>query len=101
MGLGDHGRLHYEAIVEHAAGNAAASKAATLEFEKRFGVGDPLVAAQIRAWRGEADAAFAWLDKALAARDPSLSWIKFDAYLLTLHTDPRWNALLKKIGLPT
>jgi len=62
---------------------------------------DPLVAAEIRAWRGESDAAFAWLDKALAARDPVLSGIKLDAYLQTLHADPRWKAVLKKIGLPT
>jgi serine/threonine-protein kinase len=101
MGLGDYGRLLYEAFVEHAAGNAAASKTATLEFEKRFGEGDPGVAAEIRAWRGENEAAFSWLDKALTARDPSLSWIKLDAYLQPLHSDPRWNSLLKKIGLPT
>ena len=57
--------------------------------------------AEIRAWRGESDAAFTWLDKALTARDPVLSGIKLDAYLQTLHADPRWKAVLKKIGLPT
>jgi serine/threonine-protein kinase len=101
MGRGDYGRLSYEAIVEHTAGNASASKAAVLEFEKRFGTQDPLIAAQIRAWRGEADAAFDWLHKALAARDPALGTIKLDPYLASLRADPRWNVLLKKIGLPT
>jgi len=55
----------------------------------------------IRAWRGEANAAFAWLDKSLAVRDPSLTSIKTDFLLNSLHPDPRWNALLMKIGLPT
>jgi len=100
-GQGDYGRLLYEALVEHSAGNASASQAAALEFEKRFGEGEPYVAAEIRAWRGEADLAFAWLDRALAARDPLLSQLKTDIYLRSLHADPRWNALLKKIGLPT
>jgi len=101
LGRGDYGRFWYEALVEHTAGNAAASQAVALEFEKRFGAEDPAMAAQIRAWRGETDAAFAWLDKALAARDPSLAQINADIYLKSLRADPRWNALLKKIGLPT
>jgi hypothetical protein len=86
--------------VEHTAGNAAASKRATDEFEKKFAAGDPFSSAQIRAWRGEPDAAFAWLDKALAAHDPLLAQIKTDVYMGSLHADPRWNALLAKIGLP-
>ena len=45
--------------------------------------------------------AFARLDKALAARAPFLSEVKTDALLTPLHADPRWNALLEKIGLPT
>jgi eukaryotic-like serine/threonine-protein kinase len=99
---GDYGRLQYEALVEHTAGNAAASLAAATEFEKRFGAQDPAVAAQIRAWRGDADAAFAWLDKALAARDPGLPELMATGnYMKPLHSDPRWNELLKKIGLPT
>jgi hypothetical protein len=54
-----------------------------------------------RAWRGEADAAFAWPDKALAARDPTLASLKADRLPSSLRADPRWNALLRKIGLPT
>ncbi|HEX5760494.1 MAG TPA: protein kinase [Thermoanaerobaculia bacterium] len=100
-GSGDLGRLWAEALVEHTDGHAAASQAAAAEFEKRFGAEAPMSAAEIRAWRGEIDAAFAWLDKALAARDPSLALIKTYLFLRSLHTDPRWNALLKKIGLPT
>jgi Tfp pilus assembly protein PilF len=100
-GEGDHGRLWTDAVVEHTAGNQEASRKAVEEFESRFGREDPATCAEIRAWRGEADAAFAWLDKALAARDPYLAQLKTDIYVTSLHSDPRWDALLRKIGLPT
>lgn len=100
-GDGEWGRLQSEALVQHAAGNDQASGKAAEEIEARFGAEDPLTCARLRAWRGEADAAFAWLDKALAAHDPYLASIKADNSPTSLHADPRWNALLKKIGLPT
>ena len=99
-GLGDYQRLYIEALVEHTAGNAAASKRAAEEFEKQFGAEDPSSVADIHAWRGEADAAFAWLDKAVVARDPRMTDVQFFTYLQPLHSDPRWNVLLKKIGFP-
>ena len=57
--------------------------------------------ARIRAWRGEADAAFVWLDKAFAARDPLLAALRGQLAFRSLRTDPRWNILLRKVGLPT
>ena len=100
QGLGDYG-LSLTAIVEHTAGNETASRAAAAAFEKQFAANDPSTAAEVRAWRGEMDAAFAWLDKAYAARDPVLCNLKTDPYMSSLYTDPRWNMLLKKVGLPT
>jgi tetratricopeptide (TPR) repeat protein len=98
---GDYVRVWSKAVVEHQAGHVQASAAAAEEFEKRFGADDPSSCAQIRAWRGETTAAFAWLDKALAARDPYMASLKTDLYLASLHGDPRWRTLLKAIGLPT
>ena len=66
-----------------------------------LGAGDPSGCATLRAWRGEKDLAFAWLEKSLDAHDPALAQIKTDVQMASLHADPRWNALLKKIGLPT
>lgn len=96
----DYWRLFADAVTEPAEGRPASSAAAD-EFEKRFGSENPMECARIRAWRGESDAAFVWLDKALAARDPLLARVKGELGLRSLRTDPRWNVLLRKVGLPT
>jgi TolB-like protein/Tfp pilus assembly protein PilF len=48
---------------------------------------------------GDKDRAFAALGKAVSTRDPSVSWFRNDFYLQPLHSDPRWDALLHKVGL--
>ena len=48
---------------------------------------------------GEDDAAFEWLGKALEARTESIASMKIDFKLERLRPDPRFAALLKKIGL--
>lgn len=58
-GYGDYGRLMNDSRLEHTAGNEAVARRAADEFETRFGEDDPGSCAEIRAWRGEADAAFA------------------------------------------
>jgi TolB-like protein/Flp pilus assembly protein TadD len=58
-----------------------------------------LVAAEIYALLGESDHAYTALDKSLAGRDPGCAWYKADFFLQNLHDDPRWPALLIKIGL--
>ena len=101
VGNAEWGRPYVDAMVEHTAGNELASRSAAAEFEKKFGADDPGSVADIRAWRGETDAAFVWLNKAVARRDPILAQIRLDVYVNSLHKDPRWNELLRKIGLPT
>lgn len=53
----------------------------------------------VYAYRGEADQAFAWLDRAYRQRDAGLSWGKADLFLQPLHVDPRWAALMRQLGL--
>lgn len=50
--------------------------------------------------RSDRDAAFAWLDRAVQNREPYVTMIKSDWTLRSLHDDPRWAALLKKLNLP-
>jgi TolB-like protein/DNA-binding winged helix-turn-helix (wHTH) protein/Flp pilus assembly protein TadD len=50
---------------------------------------------------GENDKAFAWLDKAYDEREgQSLTLLKVDPSFKNLRSDPRFSALLRKIGLP-
>lgn len=48
---------------------------------------------------GEKDKAYEEFDRAFEARDWELFRIKFDPYWTTLHDDPRFKDLLKRIGL--
>ena len=49
--------------------------------------------------RGNADAAFEWLERAYVQRDSGLSFMKTCWVLEPIHGDPRWSPLLKKMGL--
>ena len=54
--------------------------------------------ASVFASLGEADSAFAWLDRGVARRRLPLA-IPLDPFLAPLHSDPRYLALLKRVGL--
>jgi TolB-like protein/Flp pilus assembly protein TadD len=47
---------------------------------------------------GEADPAFAWLDKAVAYQDPGLSEIVTENLFDKIRHDPRWLPFLRKLG---
>jgi TolB-like protein/Flp pilus assembly protein TadD len=52
----------------------------------------------VLAFRGEADRAFEWLEKAVHYNDPGLSQITSAPMFANIHSDPRWLPFLKKIG---
>jgi serine/threonine-protein kinase len=56
--------------------------------------------AQVHAFRGEADLAFEWLERAYDQRDNGLTWVKADRLMHTLVGDPRYKAFLSKLKLP-
>ncbi len=56
--------------------------------------------ATVYAWRREPDNAFAWLERAYARHDLRLRWLKSDAMLRNIRSDPRYLELLKKMKLP-
>lgn len=88
------------AMAQHSLGHAAESKR-TLDAEiAQFAQNAAYQIAEAYAWRGEKDAAFAWLDRAVAQRDGGLSFMKCDPLLANLHGDPRYRALLQRLGLP-
>jgi adenylate cyclase len=93
-------RLQGLAIVYTAMNRGADSDKALAGLISKFQKESPYAVATVYGYRGEVDQAFAWLDRALAARDAYLPSIKSDPLLRKLQPDPRYAALLKKAGLP-
>jgi hypothetical protein len=60
-----------------------------------------VLVAQVYAFRNQSDKAFEWLDRAYAQRDTGLVETKVNPLLKSLHNDPRFAVLLKKLNLPT
>ena len=88
-----------QAIVHHGLGHVAESGAALQELIEECSENMAYQIAQVFAVHGEADRAFEWLERAYAERDPGLTWMKSTRHLRSLHSDPRWGAFLKKMGL--
>ena len=61
----------------------------------------PFDIALIYAALGEKDTAFAWMAKAVAERSTWLVYSKWEPRLDPLRSDPRFQDLLRRIGLPT
>jgi hypothetical protein len=60
----------------------------------------PLVMADLYSLLDEKDEAFTWLEKAYEERSSKLTDLKIDPDFDNLHSDPRFAALISKIGLP-
>jgi len=58
--------------------------------------------AQIRGTLGDMDEAFEWLEKGYVEHDPSLLWLKVEAFpwYSKLSTDPRYDDLVRRVGFP-
>ena len=56
--------------------------------------------AAVHVGMGDANQAFEWLDKAYEERSGFLPYIKCDRRFNPLHSDPRYQKLLERIGLP-
>jgi Flp pilus assembly protein TadD len=56
--------------------------------------------AEVYALRKNPDATFHWLDRAWANRDPGISNLLYDPFILRYRADPRFAAFCKKVGLP-
>jgi TolB-like protein len=50
-------------------------------------------------WLGDFDRGFEWMERSFAAREADLMNIKGDPYLDAIRSDPRYFALLKRLGL--
>lgn len=93
-------RLSGTAAARWTLGERAAADDALRALTRRYGHIAQYEVAQVHAWRGERDQAFAWLQRSVAGREASVMYLPFDPMLRPLHGDPRWTALLRSAGLP-
>ena len=85
-------------MVYHALGRKTQSDAALAALIAKFEKDSPYNIAYVYAFRGDADEAFAWLDKAVQYQDPGLSQILPESLFDKIHSDPRWLPFLRKLG---
>jgi hypothetical protein len=88
------------AVAAHALGDSHASQQALDELVGRHAANSAYQIAAAFAWRGEADKAFDWLERAREQRDSSLAVVKIDPTLSPLRRDARYRAFLRKMKLP-
>jgi serine/threonine-protein kinase len=55
--------------------------------------------AEVYAYRKDRDNAFEWLERARRQRDAGIPGLRPDVLLKSLHDDPRWDTLLRTVGL--
>ena len=82
----------------HALGRKTESDAALATLIAKDEKWGPYNIAYVYAFRGDADKAFEWLDKAVQYQDPGLSHIAVENLFDKIHSDPRWLPFLRKIG---
>jgi tetratricopeptide (TPR) repeat protein len=93
-------RLQGIALAEHDLGHRLESDQALEKLTSRWGHGAQYQIAQVHAWRGDADRAFEWLERAFRERDPAISFMRVDPALRGLRDDPRYAVLLRKMNFP-
>jgi TolB-like protein/Tfp pilus assembly protein PilF len=87
-------------LVFHALGRRDESDAALAALKDKYAGDSAHQIAEAHAFRGEADLAFEWLERAYAQRDGGVTEIKGDRLMRGLVGDPRYKAFLRKLKLP-
>ena len=82
------------------AGNKAQARKMLAGVKRGEGEASPAQMAILQAALGNKDEAFRWLDKAYETRDSDLLFIKAQPDFDPLRSDPRFQALLRRMNLP-
>jgi len=92
-------RLTTLACLYHRIGRRPESDAALAELKATNADLAAFQVAQVHAFRGEVDDAFAWLERAYDQRDAGISMVKSCPWFDNIKGDPRWDKFLRKVGL--
>jgi TolB-like protein/DNA-binding winged helix-turn-helix (wHTH) protein/Tfp pilus assembly protein PilF len=93
-------RLAGMAMALHDAGRKQEAEALLATLVARHAHSGAYQVAQVYAWRGDREQAFAWLDRAGEQHDAGLIYLKFDPLMQKLRADPRYAAWLRRMRLP-
>jgi hypothetical protein len=86
------------AIIQHGLGNKPESDAALRQLIASHGDHYAFQIAEVHAVQGDTDTAFEWLNRAYTQHDFGLSELQGTASFRSHHGDPRWRAMLAKMG---
>jgi adenylate cyclase len=90
-------RLIAVGAASHALGQQAESELALQELRDEWGGAVPSYVAAMYAYRGDANAAFEWLDRVTPETPEGLP-ATFLPHFSSLHDDPRWTAYRERMG---
>jgi TolB-like protein/DNA-binding winged helix-turn-helix (wHTH) protein/cytochrome c-type biogenesis protein CcmH/NrfG len=96
----DDRRLYQYALAYHALGRKKEADTALNELITKYQAIEAYDIATIYAFRNQPDKAFEWLDRAYVQHDDGLMETKVDPLLKSVHNDPRYAGLLRKLNLP-
>jgi serine/threonine protein kinase/tetratricopeptide (TPR) repeat protein len=92
-------KLWAVSMVDWSLGKRGESDEALAQLEEKYGDSSAFQVAQVRAFRGELDAAFEWLERAYESHDAGVALTRVSPFLTSLHDDPRWPVFMRKLGL--
>lgn len=99
----DWARLEFLAIIYRRVGHFVESERALnelldLELKRNDFSSHAFQIAAVYADRGDADHAFEWMEIGYVKRDSGNGLLKISRFFRSLHTDPRWPIIMKKMG---
>jgi tetratricopeptide (TPR) repeat protein len=94
-----HQILSAMAMALHSLGRQDDFETVFAKLRERWGKEQPSFVAFVYAWTGDADAAFDWLDKGIEKDTFDVIRGYTSPFLRNLHSDPRWQDVLERIGM--
>jgi adenylate cyclase len=92
-------RWNAQALILFQRGRTAEAETLLSDFKVKYGEQMADYVAGNYAVRGKTEEALRWCEVALAQRGAGIAWMKTNLHLRSLHADPRFEALLRRMGL--
>lgn len=89
------------AMAQHSLGHAADSQKSLDLLTNKYSQIAAYQIAEAHAWRGEKTQALNWLERAYRQKDQGMHTMKIDPLFAPLRNEPRYEALLRKMNVPT